>query len=165
MESNVPLPHFKVCPICLTNPKDMAFGCGHLVIIYVYQTQLSFKISIFRCEFSGGFLSSSDCICKYADMQGLWCINNFVPLVPTTYHYSSSTFQLTWSNVRRFPCWRHSSICNYNYNKPCCFGLFLNQMISFIHGFQIIVSENDSVVLSNLYRITCICRFMYFLWF
>lgn len=22
---------FKVCPICLTNPKDMAFGCGHTV--------------------------------------------------------------------------------------------------------------------------------------
>lgn len=25
---------YKVCPICLTNPKDMALGCGHLVSIF-----------------------------------------------------------------------------------------------------------------------------------
>ena len=26
---------FQVCPICLTNPKDMAFGCGHQVSLYL----------------------------------------------------------------------------------------------------------------------------------
>ncbi|KAG9151822.1 hypothetical protein Leryth_002088 [Lithospermum erythrorhizon] len=28
-DATVP-PSEQVCPICLTNPKDMAFGCGHL---------------------------------------------------------------------------------------------------------------------------------------
>ncbi|KAF9599778.1 hypothetical protein IFM89_001724, partial [Coptis chinensis] len=32
-DDNIPyraFDNFQVCPICLTNPKDMAFGCGHL---------------------------------------------------------------------------------------------------------------------------------------
>ncbi|KAJ7945213.1 E3 ubiquitin-protein ligase RGLG2-like protein [Quillaja saponaria] len=29
LEPNVPEPEFRACPICLSNPKDMAFGCGH----------------------------------------------------------------------------------------------------------------------------------------
>jgi E3 ubiquitin-protein ligase RGLG len=33
---------FKVCPICLTNPKDMAFGCGHMVS----SSKLSFHVGL-----------------------------------------------------------------------------------------------------------------------
>ncbi|MCD9559702.1 hypothetical protein HAX54_017871 [Datura stramonium] len=37
----------QVCPICLTNPKDMAFGCGHLVSDYRSDTK---NIFMFTCD-------------------------------------------------------------------------------------------------------------------
>lgn len=39
----------QVCPICLTDPKDMAFGCGHQVTSLT--TYWYFKLSILRGEY------------------------------------------------------------------------------------------------------------------
>ncbi|XP_064942535.1 E3 ubiquitin-protein ligase RGLG3-like isoform X1 [Musa acuminata AAA Group] len=50
----------QVCPICLTNPKDMAFGCGHLMMSRVMQN----------------------------DLQGMWCHLIDMPHMPSTHNYT-----------------------------------------------------------------------------
>ena len=35
--SDIQVMLFQVCPICLTDPKDLAFGCGHLVSAFPLQ--------------------------------------------------------------------------------------------------------------------------------
>ncbi|RZS10070.1 hypothetical protein BHM03_00041220 [Ensete ventricosum] len=61
---------FKVCPICLTNPKDMAFGCGHLVCFSF--SVWSFIFILFCCQ----------------DLQGMWCHLIDMPHMPSTHNYT-----------------------------------------------------------------------------
>ncbi|KAL0332631.1 UNVERIFIED_CONTAM: E3 ubiquitin-protein ligase RGLG3 [Sesamum calycinum] len=63
-DDNIPqraFDNFQACPICLTNPKDMAFGCGHLSLYYGY---------LESCD-TGMLFSFSPDVSGISDMQGL----------------------------------------------------------------------------------------------
>ncbi|PPD79190.1 hypothetical protein GOBAR_DD23882 [Gossypium barbadense] len=62
-----------VCAICLVNPKDMAFGCGHM-------------ISITNSKYSGRY--------RFLDLQGLWGDNFIMSDVPAANNDTPETVYL-----------------------------------------------------------------------
>jgi E3 ubiquitin-protein ligase RGLG len=62
----------QLCPICLSNSKDMAFGCGHqvnttiflLLLLEIYEVRTFFRLGMFRCQTRVGveLLSLSTCL-------------------------------------------------------------------------------------------------------
>lgn len=88
MLPNIFLPLFddlvQVCPICLTNPKDMAFGCGHqvnhsLVCHYDLQVAGLYSEIVIIMHLSSFLFSLSFCL---ADMFWLWRSAPAMPHLP-----------------------------------------------------------------------------------